>query len=58
MFRLEYYLQADGARNLNGWGRARGAYDTRWLHSDLKDMAYFYIYKLFDAFRQVGEVNQ
>ena len=30
----------------NGWGRTD--YNQRWLHCDLKDMAYFYIYKLYD----------
>ncbi len=29
----------------NGWGRNDS---TRWLHSDLKDMAHYYTYDLFD----------
>ena len=32
----------------NGWGRSGGDYDTRWLHSDLKNMAYLYTYDLFN----------
>ena len=44
----------DGNRNLNsddyrwGWGRSGGTYETRWLHCDLKDMAYFYNYPAWD----------
>lgn len=25
-----------------------------WLHSDMKDMAYFYVYKLFDQIVEKG----
>lgn len=32
----------------NRWGRSGGTYGTRWLHSDLRNMAYFYTYDLFD----------
>ena len=35
------------AHKPNGWGRSGGAYDARWLHSDLKNMAYLYTYDLF-----------
>jgi len=31
----------------NGWGRDHDVYHARWLHSDLKDMAYLYTYDLF-----------
>ena len=40
----------------NGWGRTSGTLSNRWLHSDLKDMAYFYVENLFsDIF--VGQEN-
>ena len=29
------------------WGREHFEYRTRWLHSDIKNMAYFYVYNLF-----------
>ena len=29
------------------WGRNHEDYGTRWLHGDVKDMAYFYTHKLF-----------
>ena len=32
----------------NGWGRYHSVYGTSWLHSDIKDMAYFYVVPLFD----------
>ncbi|MDD4017435.1 MAG: hypothetical protein PHV28_05770 [Kiritimatiellae bacterium] len=37
------------------WGRSTSqTYEDRWLHSDLKDMAYFYVYKLFDRIVNEG----
>jgi len=39
----------------NGWGRTSGTLSNRWLHSDLKDMAYFYVESLFsDIFVEKG----
>lgn len=38
----------------NGWGRDDDIYRTRWLHSDLKNMAYFYTYQLFDELVSQG----
>ncbi len=38
----------------NGWGRSDPVYGNRWLHSDIKDMAYYYVYKLFLDFRGRG----
>lgn len=29
------------------WGRNHSLYENRWLHSDVKNMAYFYVYNLF-----------
>ena len=29
------------------WGRNYSLYEDRWLHSDIKNMAYFYIHLLF-----------
>lgn len=42
------------ANKPNGWGRGGGNYDTRWLHSDLKNMAYLYTYKLFNELVSQG----
>lgn len=29
----------------NGWGRFHPIFNDAWLHSDMKDMAYFYVYE-------------
>ncbi|MBQ3343566.1 MAG: alpha/beta hydrolase, partial [Kiritimatiellae bacterium] len=31
----------------NGWGRTNEVYGQKWLHSDMKDMAFFYLYPFF-----------
>lgn len=41
----------------NGWGRNGDPYLTRWLHSDLKNMAYFYTYKLFNQLVSQGDLQ-
>ena len=38
----------------NGWPRNHPLYGDRWLHSDCKDIAYFYTYKLFDTLTAEG----
>jgi hypothetical protein len=38
----------------NGWGRSGGTYLTRWLHSDLRNMAYLYTYDLFNQIVSCG----
>lgn len=35
------------AKRTKHWGRDHFEYKTRWLHSDIKDMGYFYVYQLF-----------
>lgn len=39
------------------WPRTEGDYGTRWLHSDIKDLAYFYIAPLFDDVVMKGELK-
>lgn len=41
---------------LNGWGRNGFSYGDRWLHSDLKSMAYFYTYDLYDQVVLQGDL--
>jgi hypothetical protein len=31
------------------WGRGSDVYGSRWLHSDIKNMAYFYVHELFQT---------
>ena len=38
----------DGILKLNGWPTRSDWEEPRWLHSDLKDIAYFYLYKFFE----------
>ncbi len=38
----------------NGWGRNHRFYEDKWLHSDMKDMAFFYVYKLYNELIQKG----
>ena len=46
-------LDSDDYRN--NWGRNDGTYNTRWLHCDLKDMAYYYNHPAWVAI--VGDGN-
>ena len=39
----------------SGWGRSGKPYNARWLHGDMKDMAYFYVYPLF--YKLQGKVS-
>jgi len=41
----------------NGWGRMHDVYQDRWLHSDLKDMAYFYNHKIFESIVEQGSLK-
>ena len=38
----------------NGWGRSHPIYEDAWLHSDMKDMAYFYVCKLYEQLVKKG----
>ena len=42
----------------NGWGRALDhKYGIDWQHSDMKDMAYYYVYKLYDQLKAKGDLR-
>ncbi len=41
----------------NWWRNNENDLDCRWLHSDVKDIAYYYIYPLFDSFLEEGELK-
>ena len=41
----------------NGWGRPAVRNQTPWLHSDMKDMAFFYVYKLYEQLIQKGHLK-
>lgn len=41
-------IDLNGSSFRNGWGRSHPNFGDAWFHSDMKDMAYFYVYKLYD----------
>ncbi|MFO7871008.1 MAG: hypothetical protein R6V03_06200, partial [Kiritimatiellia bacterium] len=41
----------------NGWPRNHETYVDRWLHSDVKNMAYLYTYKVFKEIAEKGELK-
>lgn len=41
----------------NGWGRPATNDLAPWLHSDMKDMANFYVYKLYEELIQKGNMK-
>jgi hypothetical protein len=41
----------------SGWPDRGEPYETRWLHSDLKNMAYPYTYQLFDELVSQGDME-
>ena len=41
----------------NGWGRNHPVFEDSWLHSDMKDMAFFYVYKLYKQLVQKGNLK-
>lgn len=47
-------MSDDGIPRPNGWGRNHQVFGTAWFHSDMKDLAYFYVYKLYEQHIQKG----
>jgi hypothetical protein len=59
MYNLELTDEAEnGIVRPNGWiARPNGLLDDwgdRWLHSDIKDMSYFYVFKFFEKLKETG----
>lgn len=40
-----------------GWGRMHNIYGENWFHSDMKNMAYFFVHKLYDELRMKGSLK-
>jgi len=53
--RIGGYAVADGGAG--SWGRGHPVFEDSWLHSDMKDMAYFYVYKLYEQLIQKGDLK-
>ena len=48
----------DGILRPNGWGRSfANKYKLDWQHSDMKDMAFFYVYPLYDQVTTKGALR-
>ena len=41
----------------NGWGRKSEPYKERWLHSDIKDMSYYHVYRIMQSIVDQGELK-
>jgi len=55
-FNHNYDVNGDDFKN--GWGRGpTSSYGTRWLHSDMKDMAYPYTHVLYDTMVSEGDLQ-
>ena len=58
MFDLNDVAQNARIARPNGWIiRPNGLFDNwgnRWLHSDMKNMAYFYVFKFFEKVKEEG----
>lgn len=46
-------LSAPGIDHPNGWP-SRTKYPGRWLHSDIKDMSYYFTYRFFEKLIEKG----
>ena len=57
LFFVSVSIVLAGVSRPNGWGRDDERYETRWLHSDLMYMAYFYTYKLYEIFVEEGDMK-
>ncbi len=51
-----YDLNSSGYRS-NDWGRNHRFHGDKWLHSDMKDMAFFYVYKLYNDLTMKGALK-
>ncbi len=48
---------AIGILRPNGWGRSHNVFQDAWLHSDMKDMAFFYVHKLYEHLVSKGDLQ-
>ena len=50
--RQSKFVDLNSSAYKNGWGRSGNPYNDQWLHSDMKDMAYYYVFRLYDELVQ------
>ena len=46
-----------GVPRPNDWGRKHKTFVKAWLHSDMKDMAFFYVHELYKQLGQKGNLK-
>ena len=56
------YFDMNTKGRANDWGRPDDpnlleGEEMPWLHSDIKDMAYFYVFKFFEKLKEKGELE-
>lgn len=47
----------NGIPRPNQWGRNHRDFGVSWLHSDMKDMSFFYVFKLYEQLMQKGSLK-
>lgn len=47
----------NGVPRPNEWGRNHKEFGVSWLHSDMKDMSFFYVFKLYEQLVQKGSLK-
>ncbi len=47
----------NGSGYRNEWGRDDDVYQAQWLHSDMKDMAFFHVYPLYEELTVKGDLK-
>ncbi len=55
-FDVNHASPYDGIPRPNGWP-VRSDYSARWLHSDMKDVAYFFNFKFYDKVMEKGNLK-
>jgi hypothetical protein len=53
-------MNVEAVNTLNGWPNERinGKFKSRWLHNDLREVSYLYVYGLFDRCVEIGGLNK
>lgn len=60
-FKNEFNMQVEMKKKINGdkyyWPTARGA-EENWKHSDIREVSFIYVYKLFEKFKDIGRLSE
>lgn len=53
----DQFVNFNMASHKAGWPRNHETYHLRWLHNDIRKMAYLYTFKVFDEMVEKGELK-